>query len=161
MGFTYVIDSSSLEDVEMDGRELTFALLTPNSVTFTYKVMSADTAGDYDFSGNLVDDQQMMHAVAGDSRITAGADRDEVLLSDGTDGGEPGCHDYRQGLRFPWGSGGDAAERVCLRFQRLGLCRRTRDGADVCPAGSQQDQLHVHGKGAVIAGQLRLHGTVD
>ena len=72
MGFTYVMDSSSLEDVEMDGRELTFALLTPNSVTFTYKVMTADTAGDYDFSGNLVDDQQMMHAVAGDRRITAG-----------------------------------------------------------------------------------------
>ena len=72
MGFTYVMDSSSLEDVEMDGRELTFALLTPNSATFTYKVMTADTAGDYDFSGNLVDDQQMMHAVAGDSRITAG-----------------------------------------------------------------------------------------
>ena len=72
MGFTYVMDSSSLEDVVMDVRELTFALLTPNSVTFTYKVMTADTAGDYDFSGNLVDDQQMMHAVAGDSRITAG-----------------------------------------------------------------------------------------
>ena len=72
MGFTYVMDSSSLEDVVMDVRELTFALLTPNSVTFTYKVMTADTAGDYDFSGNLVDDQQMMYAVAGDSRITAG-----------------------------------------------------------------------------------------
>ena len=72
MGFTYVMDSSSLEDVEMDGRELKFALLTPNSVTFTYKVMTADTAGDYDFSGNLVDDRQMMYAVAGDRRITAG-----------------------------------------------------------------------------------------
>ena len=72
MGFTYIMDSSSLEDVVMDGRELTFALLTPKSVTFTYKVMTADTAGDYDFSGNLVDDQQMMHAVAGDSRITVG-----------------------------------------------------------------------------------------
>ena len=72
MGFTYVMDSSSLADVEMDGRELTFALLTPNSATFSYKVMTADTAGDYDFSGNLVDDQQMMHAVAGESRITAG-----------------------------------------------------------------------------------------
>ena len=72
MGFTYVMDSSSLEEVEMDGRELTFALLTLNSATFTYKVMTADTAGEYDFSGNLVDDQQMMHAVVGDSRITAG-----------------------------------------------------------------------------------------
>ena len=74
MEFTYVPDSSSLPDVEMDssGRELTFALLTPNNATFTYKVMTADTAGDYDFRGNLVDDQQMMHAVAGDTRITAG-----------------------------------------------------------------------------------------
>ena len=72
MGFTYVMDSSSLEDVEMDGRELTFALLTPNSATFSYKVMTADTAGDYDFSGNLVDDQQIMRTVAGYSRITAG-----------------------------------------------------------------------------------------
>ena len=72
MGFTYVMDSSSLEDVEMDGRELTFALLTPNSATFSYKVMTADTAGDYDFSGNLVDDQKMMRTVAGYSQITAG-----------------------------------------------------------------------------------------
>ena len=72
MGFTYVMDSSSLPDVDRDGRNLTFALLTPNNATFTYKVMTADTVGDYDFSGNLVDDQQMMHVVAGDSRITAG-----------------------------------------------------------------------------------------
>ena len=72
MGFTYVMDSSSLPDVEMDGRELTFALLDANNTTFSYKVLTPTTAGDYDFLGNLVDDQQMMHMVGGDSRIKAG-----------------------------------------------------------------------------------------
>ena len=51
---------------------MAFALLTPNNATFTYKVTAPDSSGDYDFVGNLVDDQQVMHVVAGDTRITAG-----------------------------------------------------------------------------------------
>ena len=74
MGFTYVMDSSSLEDVEMDGRELTFALLTPNSATFTYTARAvAPGAGDHSFSGELIDDKGQRYPVGGDSMVTVHA----------------------------------------------------------------------------------------
>ena len=52
--FTYVAGSSNV-DVEVDGQTLEFVLYGETAVT--YRVTASDTAGDYSFSGVLIDDE--------------------------------------------------------------------------------------------------------
>ena len=76
MGFTYVDGSGAPAGVMVDGQELTFTLLEADA-TVSYRVMTAGTAGNYDFSGDLVDDQSV-------SRMVGGATRFEVKDPEGT-----------------------------------------------------------------------------
>jgi hypothetical protein len=69
-GFSYV--SSTLDDVEEQGRNLTFALIGENE-SFTYTVAASSVAGSHTFSGQLIDDQGMTHTVGGASSVTVGA----------------------------------------------------------------------------------------
>ncbi len=75
-GFAYVAGSSTLPGEIVNGRMLTFTLLEADT-TFSYRVTTADTAGEYDFSGDLVDDQSV-------SRMVGGATRFEVKDPEGT-----------------------------------------------------------------------------
>ena len=75
MGFTYVDGSGAPAGVMVDGQKLTFTLLEADA-TVSYRVMTAGTAGMYDFSGDLVDDQSV-------SRMVGGATRFEVKDPEG------------------------------------------------------------------------------
>ena len=68
MGFTYVDGSGAPAGVKVDGQELTFTLLEANA-TVSYRVTTAGTAGAYDFSGDLVDDQSVSRMVGGATRF--------------------------------------------------------------------------------------------
>jgi hypothetical protein len=71
-GFIYV--SSSLDDVqvtEVDARTVRFTL--QGETSFTYIVTASSTAGTYDFSGVLRDDDRKDRNVSGPSSVTVGA----------------------------------------------------------------------------------------
>ena len=68
-GFSYV--SSSLDDdteVIVDGQTVSFTLQEADK-SFTYTVTASDTAGDYDFSGELRDSDRADHDVVGASSV--------------------------------------------------------------------------------------------
>ena len=73
-GFSYV--SSSLTDegevTEVDASTVRFTLQGADK-SFTYTVTASDTAGDYDFSGVLRDDDRNDHDVGGASSVTVEA----------------------------------------------------------------------------------------
>ena len=69
-GFGYV--SSSLDDdteVIVDGQTVSFTLQEADK-SFMYTVTASDTAGDYDFSGELRDSDRADYDVVGASRVT-------------------------------------------------------------------------------------------
>ena len=68
-GFSYISSSLIANQVEeLTGGRVRFTL--QGDTSFTYVVMAADTAGDYDFEGTLRDFSRNDHTVGGDSTVT-------------------------------------------------------------------------------------------
>ena len=71
-GFAYVASSLSDPAVTVDGREVSFSILS-GAGSFTYTVTASRAAGDYDFSGIIRDFNRDEAPVGGDSSITVEA----------------------------------------------------------------------------------------
>ena len=71
-GFAYVASSLSDSAVTVDGREVSFSILSGDG-SFTYTVTASRVAGDHDFSGIIRDFNRDEAPVGGDSSITVEA----------------------------------------------------------------------------------------
>ena len=85
-GFAYVDGSGAPAGVMVDGRTLTFTLLEADA-TVSYRVTTSGTAGEYNFSGDLVDDQGVSRMVGGASRLGIEGPRSRRSFSPGGDQG--------------------------------------------------------------------------
>ena len=89
-GFAYTDGTSTIAEVVLAGRQLTFALLDANSATFSYTARAVSApVGPHTFDGELIDGlgQRDMHEVGGENmvtvqaRVVAGAPRAERSFS--------------------------------------------------------------------------------
>ena len=67
-GFTFVSSSVTVDDDDISGQDVNFILFGQTS--FSYTVTASDTAGDYSFSGVVLDDQKDSRTIGGDTDIT-------------------------------------------------------------------------------------------
>jgi len=77
-GFTFVSVSDPGDiGVELEDGEVRFTFF-PGAITFHYTVQAPTTAGDYTFSGVVLDDDKQQFAVTGDDSITVSDDAPPV-----------------------------------------------------------------------------------